>query len=156
MGPEQAEAYGKRNAVPPEMVVRVTPTQVVATVDVADRPRRSPMDVDEVLAKATEHISGGRSFGPVIERDDCVVIPAAYVLSAGGGGGGDGPAGDGAAGTGSGAGVGTFSLSWPVGAYVVTGGEARWVPAIDATRVAVAVLVLAKLALKLRAVRQQT
>jgi PPOX class probable F420-dependent enzyme len=36
MGAEQAEAYGRRNAVPPEMVVRVTPTKVVATVDVAD------------------------------------------------------------------------------------------------------------------------
>jgi PPOX class probable F420-dependent enzyme len=36
MGAEQAEAYGRRNAVPPEMVVRVTPTKVVAKVDVAD------------------------------------------------------------------------------------------------------------------------
>jgi PPOX class probable F420-dependent enzyme len=36
MGAEQAEAYGRRNAVPPEMVVRVTPTKVTATVDVAD------------------------------------------------------------------------------------------------------------------------
>ena len=35
MGDEQADAYGRRNAVPPEMVVRVTPTKVVATVDVA-------------------------------------------------------------------------------------------------------------------------
>jgi PPOX class probable F420-dependent enzyme len=36
MGADQAEAYGRRNAVPPEMVVRVTPTKIVATVDVAD------------------------------------------------------------------------------------------------------------------------
>ena len=36
MGAEQADAYGRRNAVPPEMVVRVTPTKVVAKVDVAD------------------------------------------------------------------------------------------------------------------------
>ncbi|MEA3056552.1 MAG: hypothetical protein QOD30_1984 [Actinomycetota bacterium] len=36
MGPDRAEAYGRRNAVPPEMVVRVTPTRVVAKVDVAD------------------------------------------------------------------------------------------------------------------------
>jgi PPOX class probable F420-dependent enzyme len=36
MGAEQAEAYGRRNAVPPEMVVRVTPTKVTAKVDVAD------------------------------------------------------------------------------------------------------------------------
>lgn len=35
MGADQAEAYGRRNAVPPEMVVRVTPTKIVAKVDVA-------------------------------------------------------------------------------------------------------------------------
>ncbi len=35
MGEENAEAYGKRNAVPPEMVVRVTPTRIIAKVDVA-------------------------------------------------------------------------------------------------------------------------
>ena len=36
MGADQAEAYGRRNAVPPEMVVRVRPTHIVAKVDVAD------------------------------------------------------------------------------------------------------------------------
>jgi PPOX class probable F420-dependent enzyme len=36
MGAEEAEAYGERNGVPPEMVVRVTPTKVVAKIDVAD------------------------------------------------------------------------------------------------------------------------
>ena len=36
MGADKAEAYGKRNAVPPEMVVRVMPTNIVAKVDVAD------------------------------------------------------------------------------------------------------------------------
>ena len=36
MGADQADAYGRRNAVPPEMVVRVTPTKVTAKVDVAD------------------------------------------------------------------------------------------------------------------------
>jgi PPOX class probable F420-dependent enzyme len=35
MGADRAEAYGRRNAVPPEMVVRVTPTKIVAKVDVA-------------------------------------------------------------------------------------------------------------------------
>jgi PPOX class probable F420-dependent enzyme len=36
MGAERADEYGRRNAVPPEMVVRVTPTKVVAKVNVAD------------------------------------------------------------------------------------------------------------------------
>ena len=36
MGAEAADHYGRRNAVPPEMVVRVSPTNVVATVGVTD------------------------------------------------------------------------------------------------------------------------
>jgi PPOX class probable F420-dependent enzyme len=36
MGTEQAEAYGRRNAVPPEMVVRLHVQHVSAKVDVAD------------------------------------------------------------------------------------------------------------------------
>ena len=36
MGAERADEYGRRNAAPPEMVVRVRATKVVAKVDVAD------------------------------------------------------------------------------------------------------------------------
>jgi PPOX class probable F420-dependent enzyme len=36
MGAARAEEYGRRNAVPPEMVVRVTPTRIVAERFVAD------------------------------------------------------------------------------------------------------------------------
>jgi PPOX class probable F420-dependent enzyme len=36
MGPDRAEEYGRRNAVPPEMVVRVTPTKMIAVIHVAD------------------------------------------------------------------------------------------------------------------------
>ena len=36
MGADRANEYGRRNAVPPEMVVRVTPRKVVAKVNVAD------------------------------------------------------------------------------------------------------------------------
>jgi PPOX class probable F420-dependent enzyme len=36
MGAERADEYGRRNAVPPEMLVRVTPAKVTAKVDVAD------------------------------------------------------------------------------------------------------------------------
>jgi PPOX class probable F420-dependent enzyme len=36
MGSDVAEQYGRRNAVAPEMVVRVTPTNVVAMKDIAD------------------------------------------------------------------------------------------------------------------------
>ena len=36
MGAEVADAYGKRNAVPGELLVRVTPTHVVARAEIAD------------------------------------------------------------------------------------------------------------------------
>jgi PPOX class probable F420-dependent enzyme len=36
MGAGSAEVYGKRNAVPGELLVRVTPTNVVARVEIAD------------------------------------------------------------------------------------------------------------------------
>jgi hypothetical protein len=35
MGADRAEEFGRRNGVPPELVVRVTPTRVVAKVEVA-------------------------------------------------------------------------------------------------------------------------
>lgn len=36
MGPDQAEAFGRRNAVEGELLVRVRPTRVVAHKDIAD------------------------------------------------------------------------------------------------------------------------
>lgn len=36
MGEERAEAYGRRNAVPGELLVRVVPTKVLALRDIAD------------------------------------------------------------------------------------------------------------------------
>jgi uncharacterized spore protein YtfJ len=111
-------------------------------------------DVDRLLTRAGDSLTAGRSFGPVVERDDCVVIPASFVITAGGGGGGASapPAPD----PGSGGGGGFVGVSWPVGAYVVRGGEARWVPAIDSTRLAVAAIGLVAALLKLRAGRRSS
>jgi PPOX class probable F420-dependent enzyme len=36
MGDGEAETYGRRNAVPGELLVRVTPTKIIAMADVAD------------------------------------------------------------------------------------------------------------------------
>ena len=36
MGSERGDQYGRRNAVPPEMVVRVKPSRIVARVNVAE------------------------------------------------------------------------------------------------------------------------
>ena len=102
------------------------------------------MDVQGVLARASESLTAARSFGPVVERDGCVVIPTAIVLGGGGGGGDEGPrGGDGERGTAGG--VGHFSVSWPIGAYVVRGDTVRWVPAVDVTRLAIAALALVRL-----------
>ena len=36
MGSERAQEFGRRNAVPPELIVRVTPVRIVAKIDIAD------------------------------------------------------------------------------------------------------------------------
>jgi hypothetical protein len=36
MGPQQADAYGERNGVPGELLVRIRPTRITAEADVAD------------------------------------------------------------------------------------------------------------------------
>jgi hypothetical protein len=36
MGEDKAEAFGRRNAVPGELLVRVAPTKVLAYMDIAD------------------------------------------------------------------------------------------------------------------------
>jgi uncharacterized spore protein YtfJ len=97
------------------------------------------MDVETVLAKASEGVSAGRSFGPVIERDGCLLVPVTIVVGGGGVGSGESP---GQEGSGSGGGFGT--ISWPMGVYVVKDGNARWVPAVDATRLILGGLALVR------------
>jgi hypothetical protein len=36
MGPGQGEAFGRRNAVPPEMLVRLRPEKIIALAGIAD------------------------------------------------------------------------------------------------------------------------
>jgi uncharacterized spore protein YtfJ len=105
------------------------------------------MSVESLLAKASEGIHAGRSFGPPVEAEGCTVIPVAF--AAGGGGGGDAPAEGGPS---SGGGFGT--VSWPLGVYVVKDGQAKWVPAVDATRVALGVLALVRAAVRARGRRK--
>jgi uncharacterized spore protein YtfJ len=106
------------------------------------------VDIEALLSKADAGLTAGRSFGPVIERGSALVIPAAVVIGVGGGGSGEGPS-DGPN-AGKGGGGGHFSVSWPLGAYVADDHGVRWVPALDATRVALAGLALAKVAFDLR------
>jgi hypothetical protein len=122
------------------------------------------MDVGNLLMKASDNLSVRRAFGTAYEKDDMLIIPVAMV--AGGGGGGTarprqgGPAADAdtppegrAAGqqatpqdserTDTGGGFGGVVL--PAGAYVVKGGQVRWVPAVDMTIVVLATLSLARI-----------
>jgi len=112
------------------------------------------MDVENLLAKASDHLSVRRAFGAAYERDGMLIIPVALV--AGGGGGGtsrtrhrnsapgpdtlsapdatpreSGPAD---------AGGGFGGLVLPAGAYVVRGDQVRWVPAVYPTIVVLASL----------------
>ena len=121
------------------------------------------MDVENLLAKVSDHLSVRRAFGDAYERDGMFIIPVALV--AGGGGGGTsrprqgssaarpeglaepdatpqdaGPMDAGRADAGGGFG----GLVMPTGAYVVKGDQVRWVPAVDVTIVVLASLSLVR------------
>ena len=116
------------------------------------------MDVENLVAKASENLSVRRAFGAAYEKDGMLIIPVAMV--AGGGGGGtsrsrpgnsagppDGSAEPDAAPQEAGpadAGGGFGGLIMPTGAYVVKGDQVRWVPAVDVTIVVLASLSLAR------------
>jgi uncharacterized spore protein YtfJ len=88
------------------------------------------MQMDELLERAQETLSGRRVFGEAIRQDGVTVIPAADVSGGGGGGGGHDESGQ--EGTGGGFGLRTR----PAGVYVIDGGEVRWQPAVDVNRLA--------------------
>jgi uncharacterized spore protein YtfJ len=89
------------------------------------------MDVQETIAKARDAITVKRVYGDPYERNGVTVIPAAMVAGGGGGGSGEGPE-QGQTGGGSGFGLG----GRPVGAYVISGNQVRWEPAVDVSRIA--------------------
>ena len=101
------------------------------------------MSVETLLAKANEGIHAGRSFGPVIEGDGCLLVPVAFTV--GGGGGGDA---EGESGPSSGGGFGM--VSYPLGVYVVRDGTARWVPSFDVTLLTMAALGVVRAILRIR------
>jgi uncharacterized spore protein YtfJ len=101
------------------------------------------MDVQELLARATDTVTVRRVFGEPIERDGVLVIPVARVRGGAGGGSGTGPAkGTAGAGSGtepagdaSGSGAGMGFVADPAGVYVVRGGDVTWRPAVDVNRI---------------------
>jgi uncharacterized spore protein YtfJ len=119
------------------------------------------MDVENLLMKVSDNFSVHRAFGTAYEKDGIVIIPVAMVAGGGGAGTarprhrgpGAGPNGlpegrpavDEAPSQGSApmdAGGGFGGVVLPAGAYVVKGGQVRWVPAVDMTIVVLASLIL--------------
>lgn len=111
------------------------------------------MNIGTLLEKAAGHLSAGRAFGPPFEIDGTTVIPVAWVAGGGGGGvAGQEPSESDA--TDSGGGFG--GITWPMGVYVIREGSVRWVPAVDATRIALSVLAILRTFARLRAQRNST
>ena len=117
------------------------------------------MDVENLLAKASDNFSVRRAFGAAYEKDGTLIIPVALVAGGGGGGTSRPRRSNSAAGpdtlaapdatpqesgpTDAGGGFGGLVL--PAGAYVVKGDQVRWVPAVSPTLVVLASLSLARI-----------
>jgi uncharacterized spore protein YtfJ len=117
------------------------------------------VDVNEVLRRAGEVLYVGRSFGPAYERGGTLVIPVAVVAGGGGGGvrgirGGLGARveqydqGEQSPENPDESGGGFGGLVYPVGAYVVSEGRARFVPSVDVNLALVCGLLVSRLVLK--------
>ena len=122
------------------------------------------MDVGNLLTKVSDNLSVHRAFGTAYEKDDMLIIPVAMVAGGGGAGterprhrdpaaGPDSPAEEGPARPDApqpdsgrmDAGGGFGGLVLPAGAYVVKGGQVRWVPAVDVTIAVLASLSLVRM-----------
>lgn len=86
------------------------------------------IQVDQLLERAQETLSGRRVFGDPVERAGVTVIPAADVV--GGGGGGSGRGEDGEEGFGGGVGL----RARPAGVYVIDERGVHWRPSVDVNR----------------------
>ena len=85
------------------------------------------MTPEEILTRVGDQIGVRRVFGEPIEREGVTLVPVA--VSTGGGGGGSAPEDQG-----SGAGFGGFVRG--IGAYSISNGQVRFVPAVDTTALA--------------------
>ncbi len=95
------------------------------------------MEPTEILKQAADTLTVRRVFGEPIERDGVLVVPVARVRGGAGAGSGEAgnaqPEGEGRGPTGGGGGWGAEARG--VGVFVISGGDVRWVPALDVNRV---------------------
>ncbi len=81
--------------------------------------------LQDMLDKAGQSVSVRDVFGEPYERDGVTVIPVARVSGGGGGGSATGESG----------GHGWGMKAEPAGAYVIKGGDVRWVTAVNVNRI---------------------
>jgi uncharacterized spore protein YtfJ len=87
------------------------------------------MKLDDITSAARDTVTARRVFGDPVERDGVALLPAATVTGGAGGGGGHDATGQ----EGEGGGLGVRAR--PAGAYVVSGGDVHWRPAVDVNRI---------------------
>jgi len=85
------------------------------------------MTPEDILTRVGDQLGIRRVFGEPIDRDGVTVVPVA--VSIGGGGGGNAPEDQG-----SGGGFG--GMVQGIGAYSISNGQVRFVPAVDTTALA--------------------
>ncbi|WP_037304981.1 sporulation protein [Amycolatopsis orientalis] len=84
------------------------------------------MGLEKIVGVMRDNLTVRRVYGEPVENDGVVIIPAASVIGGGGGGHGSEQEKEGEGG-------GFILAARPVGAYVLKGGDVRWVPAVDVT-----------------------
>ena len=104
------------------------------------------MTPENILERVGEQLGVRRVFGEPIERDGVLVVPVAVAI--GGGGGGSAPDDQGTGG-------GFGGVVRGIGVYEITGGQARFIPAIDTTALAAMAVLLTGLVLRARSQRRR-
>ena len=85
------------------------------------------MTPDDILTRVGDQLGIRRVFGEPIERDGITLVPVAVAI--GGGGGGTAPEDQGTGG-------GFGGIVRGIGAYSISNGQVRFIPAIDTTALA--------------------
>ncbi len=95
------------------------------------------MEPDEILQQARDTLTVRRVFGEPIERDGILVVPVARVFGGAGAGSGQEETGKDEDGRPNrrGSGGGWGAVAHPVGVYVISGGNVRWVPALNLNQI---------------------
>ncbi len=104
------------------------------------------MTPESILEQVGDQLGIRRVFGEPIERDGVTVIPVAVAI--GGGGGGTAPHEQGTGG-------GFGGVVRGIGVYSISGGQVRFIPAIDTTALAAMGVLLTGLVLRARSRRRR-